>query len=178
MKHQIPLLIIMTALFLSQCAPIQDMSQPKKITPTQSQAIERAKPKHVGTGQSGSYGLYDYTVYNHSVKIRATSGVVRISYIDVFDINRDGYLDSVFAFQDGVWRFVSTLGPQYRLIPNSTSSDVLRDYIGLAHHAKREIDARNARAAEQKRRAEIEAFQQYQEGVQQGTIPPNHPREY
>lgn len=170
MKKKTFLTLALSVLILSQCAPISDMQQPKKIDPAQSKAIERAKPPHSGSGQSGSYGLYDYTVYTYSVKIRATSGVVRISYIDVFDINRDGRFDSVFAFQDGVWRFVSTLGPEYRLIPNSTSSDVLKDYLGLAYHAKREIQERNTRAAEQKQRAEAEAYRRYQEDVRNGVI--------
>ncbi len=167
----LPFLTLVCVMFLSNCAPLQDIQQPKKVSMTESKQIERSKPKHIGYGESGSYGLYDYTVYKHSVSIKAP-GVVLINFADVYDINKDGYYDSVFVFQEGAWRFASTLGPEYRLIPNSTSSSVLRDHIGLASVARNQINERRAREAERKRREQEEAFRQYQEGVRNGTIQP------
>jgi hypothetical protein len=157
-KSFFPILLI--ALFLTNCAQFQ--FQPK-ITSAASEAVRKAQPKHVGDGQYGSYGLYDFTVYSHSVVIKATSAVVIITDVTVYDLNRDGSLDSIFVLEDGVWKFATYLGPRYRLIESTASKSLLDDYIGLGNHARRDIRIRNAAAARRQKEAQERTYLYYQD---------------
>ena len=124
------------------------------ITPSSSEAVRKAQPQHVGGGQNGSYGLYDFTVYDYSVVIKATSAVVTVTNVTVYDLNKDGSLDSVFVLEHGLWKFGTLLGPQYRLIPSTASSSLLNDYLGLGNYARRDIRIRNEAAARRQKESQ------------------------
>lgn len=145
------LLTLISTLFLSQCAGLNVFKTKPQIP------VEQAKPKHVGPGETGSYGLYDYVVYRWSVSIKAVSPVVTVTEAQVYDMNRDGRLDSVFVYQKGAWYFISLLGPQYRLIPNTADKSILRDYLMLANYARKEV----ARKKEALQKQKKESSQEY-----------------
>jgi hypothetical protein len=152
MKTKSFLVTILITLFLTNCGQFQ-MFKPA-VTPSSSEAVRKAQPKHIGDGQSGSYGLYDFTVYNHSVIIKATSTVVTITDVTVYDLDRDGSLDSIFVLEHGVWKFATYLGPRYRLIESTASKSLLNDYLGLGNYARRDIRIRNEAAARRQKESQ------------------------
>lgn len=104
---------------------------------TQKSEISHLMPLHIGTPEFGSYGLYDYTVYTYSVSIRATSPDIQISFVEVFDRNRDETFDSVFVLEKGVWKFASTLNSKHPLLSQNTAEiSILNNYISLANHVR------------------------------------------
>jgi len=140
MKH---IKLLFTTLFfaslLSQCAhfPIRSTTIGTKNIP--------GRPPHLGEGQHGFYGLCEYTVFRESVLIDATSGDLPVSSIEIYDLNHDGMLDSVFALDRGDWKFATRLDSKGRIIPRTDNQSPLLDYIGLANYARRSVEEQKAK---------------------------------
>ncbi len=90
-------------------------------------------PKHIGSGKTGSYQLYDFTVFQNSVSIKAASPDIFVIAAEVYDINYDGKFDSVYILKKGRWIFFTLLNHDG---DGDEKTSTLCNYIGFANHAR------------------------------------------
>jgi len=122
-----------------------------------SKQIEAGHPHHTGPVTTGQTGMHTYRASKFIVEIKTTTNAARIEQVFVEDINKDSILDSVWVNDYGTWRFASTLGPDYRLIRNTASKKLLKDYLNLAGDIRRNIKVQEEK--ERAQRAREQALQ-------------------
>lgn len=137
-KGTLVLLAFLTVALMSNCGFNRPTIPFVGQSAAQRSYIESTIPRHTGEPTDGAYGLYSYKVYTYSVSMRAVSPIAQIVRVEVFDLNKDGVLDSVWALDRMNWKFASTLDSRFRLaLPNTADESIVRDYIGLGYYCKK-----------------------------------------
>ncbi len=129
-------LVFLTLILLSNCAHWYAATDPKY-----SETIKNSIPDHAGHPLYGIDGAYNYALYPHSIELKARTGVMRAYWLEIFDLDRDGQYDSVYAFVDRQWRYGCTpsLRKEYRIIDSGLSRSFVSDSINRAEQIRQRV---------------------------------------
>lgn len=138
MKNKIKLVVaVFTAFLTSSCGHLAQKADPQGY----SQAITNTgvKPLHIGSPASRRDGVYYVQTYHRSVVFMATTGLIRPSQVEVFDLDHNGSFDVVYLQQSGVWSigFTRQFSSQNKVIADTLSSKVTREWVERANKVKR-----------------------------------------
>lgn len=129
--------------FLSSCGYLAQKTDPKGY----SQAITTngVKPLHIGHPVPHKDGVYHVQTYHRSVVFQATTGLVRPSQVEVFDLDHNGTFDVVYLQQSGVWSigFTRHFSSKNKVIADSLSKKDTLEWIKRANQSKRSTNASN-----------------------------------
>ncbi len=134
MKTMKYLVFLTTLLLLSNCAHWYAVTDPKY-----SDTLKNSMPDHAGRPIYGIAGAYNYALYKHSIELKARTGVMRVFWVEIFDLDLDGEYDSVYAFVDKQWRYGCTpsLRKEYRIIDSGLSRSFVSESIDRAEKIRR-----------------------------------------
>lgn len=140
MKNKIKLVIVAVfTVFLSSCGHFAQKKDPQGY----SQAItaDGIKPLHIGSPTPHKDGVYHVQVYNRSVVFMATTGLIRPSQVEVFDLDHNGTFDVVYLKQNGVWSigFTDHFSSQHNVIADTLSSKTTYEWIHRSNEVKRSV---------------------------------------
>lgn len=138
MKNKIKLVIVAVfTVFLTSCGHFAQKKDPQGY----SNAItaDGIKPLHIGPPTPRKDGVYHVQVYNRSVVFMATTGLIRPSQVEVFDLDHNATFDVVYLKQNGVWSigFTRQFSSQNNVIDDTLSSSTIREWVERANQAKR-----------------------------------------
>lgn len=86
----------------------------------------------------GTHGEYSYRIYAHGVQLQALSPNISVTYAEVWDVDHDGKLESVWAQDRGKWRHSSLI--DHPILSKDPDPMFLTNFIGLGNQIRSQTE--------------------------------------
>lgn len=86
----------------------------------------------------GTHGEYSYRIYAHGIELQALSPNLNVHYAEIWDVNHDGKLESVWAQEHGKWRYSSMI--DHPILSKDPDPMLLTGFIGLGNQIRSQAE--------------------------------------
>lgn len=117
--------------FFSSCAM-------KKEDPEQELIYNYMPDSRESCLKYGTHGEYSYRIYPHGIELQALSPNLSVHHAEVWDVDHDGKLESVWAQEHGKWKYCSMR--KHPFLNNNSDPMLLTSFIGLGNQIRNQAE--------------------------------------